>query len=76
MIFLWPIVTLAYFGLGLSATQLGGDIFTTFILAALTEVFHHSSYIFAVIKIIDDKYVELNSKEVQSLLNLYSTTTS
>ena len=38
MIFLWPIVTLAYFGLGLSATQLGGDIFTTFILAALTEV--------------------------------------
>jgi len=38
MIFLWPIVTLAYFGLGLSATQLGGDIFTTFILAALTEI--------------------------------------
>ena len=78
MIFLWPIVTLAYFGLGLSATQLGGDIFTTFILAALTEVFHHSSYIIAVIIawIIDDKYVELNSKDVQSLLNLYSTTTS
>jgi len=38
MSFLWPIVTMAYFGLGLSATQLGGDIFTTFILAALTEI--------------------------------------
>ena len=38
MIFLWPIVTLAYFGLGLSMTQLGGDIFVSFILGALTEV--------------------------------------
>lgn len=46
MSFLWPIVTMAYFGLGLSATQLGGDIFTTFILAALTEVFPHTSNIY------------------------------
>jgi hypothetical protein len=38
MIFLWPIVTLAYFGLGLSMTQLGGDIFVSFTLGALTEV--------------------------------------
>ena len=38
MILLWPIVTLAYFGLGLSMTQLGGDIFVSFILGALTEV--------------------------------------
>ena len=38
MIFLWPIVTMAYFGLGLSMTQLGGNIFVSFILGALTEV--------------------------------------
>ena len=36
--FLWPIVTMGYFGLGLSMTQLGGNIFVSFILGALTEV--------------------------------------
>jgi len=38
MSFIWPIVTLAYFGLGLSMTQLGGDIFVSFILGAITEI--------------------------------------
>ena len=34
----WPIITMGYFGLGLSMTQLGGNIFVDFILGALVEV--------------------------------------
>ena len=38
MFFNWPIITMGYFGLGLSMTQLGGNIFVDFILGALVEV--------------------------------------
>ena len=38
MFFCWPIITMGYFGLGLSMTQLGGNIFVSFILGALVEV--------------------------------------
>ena len=38
MFFCWPIITMGYFGLGLSMTQLGGNIFISFILGALVEV--------------------------------------
>ena len=38
MFFNWPIITMGYFGLGLSMTQLGGNIFIEFILGALVEV--------------------------------------
>lgn len=38
MSFNWPIITMGYFGLGLSMTQLGGNIFVDFILGALVEV--------------------------------------
>ena len=38
MFFCWPILTMGYFGLGLSMTQLGGNIFVNFILGALVEV--------------------------------------
>lgn len=34
----WPIITMGYFGLGLSMTELGGNIFVDFILGALVEV--------------------------------------
>jgi len=38
MFFCWPIITMGYFGLGLSMTQLGSNIFISFILGALVEV--------------------------------------
>ena len=38
MFFCWPILTMGYFGLGLSMTQLGGNIFVSFILGAVVEV--------------------------------------
>ena len=38
MFFNWPIITLGYYGLGMSMTQLGGNIFVEFILGALVEV--------------------------------------
>ena len=38
MFFNWPIITMGYFGLGLSMTELGGNIFVDFILGALVEV--------------------------------------
>ena len=38
MFFNWPIITMGYFGLGLSMTQLGGNVFVDFILGALVEV--------------------------------------
>jgi len=38
MLFNWPIVTLGYFGLGLSMAELGDNIFVSFILGALVEV--------------------------------------
>ena len=38
MFFCWPILTMGYFGLGLSMTQLGGNTFINFILGALVEV--------------------------------------
>ena len=38
MFFCWPIITMGYYGLGLSMTQLGSNIFVTFILGALVEV--------------------------------------
>ena len=38
MFFNWPIITMGYFGLGLSMTQLGGNIFIEFILGAAVEV--------------------------------------
>ena len=37
MFFNWPIITMGYFGLGLSMTQLGGNIFIEFILGAAVE---------------------------------------
>ena len=38
MFFCWPIITMGYYGLGLSMTKLGGNIFVNFILGALVEV--------------------------------------
>jgi len=38
MFFNWPIITMGYFGLGLSMTQLGGNVFVDFILGALVEI--------------------------------------
>ena len=38
MFFCWPIITMGYYGLGLSMTKLGSNIFVTFILGALVEV--------------------------------------
>ena len=38
MFFNWPIINMGYFGLGLSMTELGGNIFVDFILGALVEV--------------------------------------
>jgi len=38
MFFCWPILTMGYFGLGLSMTQLGGNIFVSFILGAVVEI--------------------------------------
>ena len=34
----WPIISMAYYGLGLSMTQLGGNLFVSFVLGALVEV--------------------------------------
>ena len=34
----WGIVALVYYGIGMSTTQLGGDIFLNFILAAMGEI--------------------------------------
>ena len=34
----WGIVALVYYGIGMSTTQLGGDIFLNFILAAVGEI--------------------------------------
>ena len=34
----WPIISMAYYGLGLSMTQLGGNLFVSFVLGALIEV--------------------------------------
>ena len=41
MFFNWPIITMGYFGLGLSMTQLGGNIFVEFILGAAVEAGDH-----------------------------------
>jgi len=38
MLTCWPITSLGYYGLGLSMTQLGGNIFVSFILGALVEI--------------------------------------
>ena len=34
----WPIISMTYYGLGLSMTQLGGNLFVSFVLGALVEV--------------------------------------
>ena len=34
----WGMVALVYYGIGMSTTQLGGDIFVNFILAAIGEI--------------------------------------
>jgi len=38
MFFCWPIITMGYYGLGMSMTKLGSNIFVTFILGALVEI--------------------------------------
>ena len=38
MMFNWGMVALVYYGIGMSMTQLGGDIFINFILAAVGEI--------------------------------------
>jgi len=38
MFFCWPIITMGYYGLGLSMTKLGSNIFVTFILGAVVEI--------------------------------------
>lgn len=38
MMFNWGMVALVYYGIGMSMTQLGGDIFINFILAAAGEI--------------------------------------
>ena len=38
MLLNWPIISLGYFGLGLSMTQLGDDKLVSFILGALVEI--------------------------------------
>ena len=43
MFFNWPIITMGYFGLGLSMTQLGGNIFIEFILGAAVEAGDYST---------------------------------
>ena len=46
MFFNWPIITLGYYGLGMSMTQLGGNIFVEFILGALVEVMKSKKIIY------------------------------
>lgn len=48
MFFCWPIITMGYFGLGLSMTQLGGNIFVSFILGALVEVRNSANFLFII----------------------------
>ena len=43
MFFCWPIITMGYYGLGLSMTKLGSNIFVTFILGAVVEVTNYPS---------------------------------
>ena len=46
MFFNWIVVTLGYYGISMSSTNLGGDIFVSFILTALIEI---PSYIFCIL---------------------------
>jgi OCT family organic cation transporter-like MFS transporter 4/5 len=46
MFLCWPIITMGFFGLGLSMTQLGGNIFVSFILGAVVEVQLNTLYDF------------------------------
>ena len=42
----WGMVALVYYGIGMSTTQLGGNIFIAFVLASVGEILGYVSNLF------------------------------